>query len=179
MRRHTSEARHERTCRLCNSAIATEICSLSSLISHDDLHNTHSHPFKQQPRQLLAHPFADQLSVIEALCCLLEVCMQHVLFNNQSVLHGSEELNSCPLNTEQWPLACLSHWVPGLIIHVVGAPMGAPRHPRRPAHLTQICIDTLPDKTCIVGGLVTHTAHCTANAERRPRASYLPAGFCK
>ena len=78
--RYTSEARHERTCRLCNSttAIQNEQHILLHCPQLDDLRNAHSHPF-----QTTGQTLTDLFVTIPQLC-LLSMCA--ALLMHQSVL---------------------------------------------------------------------------------------------
>ena len=79
--RYTSEARHERTCRLCNTATAIE--DEQHILLHcpqlDDLRNAHSHLF-QTPGQTLTDRFDDHPPM------LLAKYVRAALLMHQSVL---------------------------------------------------------------------------------------------
>ena len=79
--RYTSEARHERTCRLCTSATAIE--DEQHILLHcpqlDDLRNAHSHLFKT-PGQTLTDLFDDHPPI------LLAKYVRAALLMHQSVL---------------------------------------------------------------------------------------------
>ena len=79
--RYTSEARHERTCRLCTSATAIE--DEQHILLHcpqlDDLRNAHSHLF-QTPGQTLTDLFDDHPPI------LLAKYVRAALLMHQSVL---------------------------------------------------------------------------------------------
>ena len=100
--RHTSEARHERTCRLCNSATAIE--DEQHILLHcpqlDDLRNAHSHLF-QTPGQTLRDLFDDHPP-------MLLLCVQH-----------------CLCTKHELSVPCRSLWPPDFKSILSHAPSGA------------------------------------------------------
>ena len=76
--RYTSEARHERNCRLCNSATAIEDEQhiLLRCPQLDDLRTAHSHLFQTSGQTL-----TDPITIPQ--CCLLSMCVQRCFCINQ------------------------------------------------------------------------------------------------
>ena len=80
--RYTSEARHERTCRLCNSAAAIEDEQhiLQQCPQLDDLRNAHIHLF-QTSGQTLTDLFDDHTPMLLAkYVCAALLCINHCCF---------------------------------------------------------------------------------------------------